>query len=192
MTKEELKLQAKITKLEDANKKLEEEYKKPKRKLPMSASHLTLYIILGVYLTTAIFGIVVSAILMKQYPEYMVQIIIALFSFVGVCGTGTIGFYTAKASKENEISSNMKKFETYLKIIREMSKDFSQNKISQDGMMWFNILRQENSTTISTNGFGGITTIDNTNFSTPNPTSNTSISDVVSPEVSIPIDNTNN
>lgn len=179
MTKEELKLQSKIIKLEETNKKLELKYKKPKYKLPMSASHLTLYIILAVYLFTAVFGIVVSAILMKQYPEYMVQIIIALFSFVGVCGTGTIGFYTAKASKENELNSNMKRFEIYLKIIREVSKDFSDGKISQNGIAWFNILRQENTTTVQTNGYGGISTVEQTNYLAQNPTS----------EIENPLDN---
>lgn len=192
LTKEEIKLQSKISKQNEQILKLEEKLKNKKieipkrRKLPMSASHLTLYIILTVYLITALFGIFISLKLSKEHPEFTVQILIALFSFVGVCGTGTIGFYTNKASKENELEANNRRFDTYINKIEKMSEKISKGEISQEGMMWFNILRQDSNTTISTNGFGGITTVDNTNFSSPNINSNT----LNPPDISIPINDT--
>ena len=171
LTKEELKLQAKITKLEEANKKLEDKYKKSTHKLPMSASHLGLYVSLLIYTIVALTGIIVTIYFMIFYQQYVGQIIIGLFSFCTICGSTCFGFYYFKAKKEYELNSNERKLEGYINASVDITEKFTQGKVDDKGVQWCNTLRQDNSTTIQTNGFGGSTIIDSTNYLAQNPTS---------------------
>lgn len=136
-----------------------------KNKLPLSASHLTLYIILLVYIATAIFGMIIAYNFIIEYPDYTVQIIIGLFSFVGVCGTSTIAFYCNKAKAENEMSSANRKYEMRLNLAMQVVKEINAGKLSADGITLAKALISDNETSVLSTGYGGVTVVDEQKFS---------------------------
>lgn len=146
--------------------------KKTKYKLPMSASHLTLYVILSVYIVTAIVGIIIAWLLMNSDTEYTTRILIGLFSFVGVCGSVTVGFYSHKAQAENELSAKERTITKRLDLVKQIFDLKAKGKIDDNSVALALALLTDSDTTITTNGFGGITNIENTDFLVSNPNEN--------------------
>lgn len=133
-----------------------------KRKLPISASHLVLYGALLLYILTGIFGIVLACIMLYTYPEYTVQIVIALFSFVGVCGTASIGFYSTKAKDEHKQDADNRKYEKRLTMAKEIFVLLNNEKLSPIAINLLKDLISDSETSITTNSYGDntISTID--------------------------------
>lgn len=98
-----------------------------------------LYIILGVYIAVAAVGIAALGVCAAagQYA-YCVNILIALFSYAGVCGTATAGFYSAKAAKENEIQLANSKYRMRLDIAKEIFAEYG-SALDENSV---NLLRQ--------------------------------------------------
>lgn len=101
--------------------------KKPdeQKKSAITASHLMLYIILGVYITVALAGIVfIGMCIGTSYYESGAQALIGLFSFSGICGSSVTIAYTTKATKENEIKIANDKYRMRLEIAKEIFKEY--------------------------------------------------------------------
>ncbi|MCM1463520.1 MAG: hypothetical protein NC084_12535 [Bacteroides sp.] len=90
-----------------------------------------LYVALGVYLVVAGFGVAsVYLLLRSEYVEYAVQVLIALFGFVGVCGSVSISFYSWKAKAENEIGSSNQKYRDRLQMAKQVCDNLKEQTIS--------------------------------------------------------------
>ena len=101
--------------------------KKPdeQKKSTITASHLMLYIILGVYITVALAGIVfIGMCIGTSYYESGAQALIGLFSFSGICGSSVTIAYTTKATKENEIKISNDKYRMRLEIAKEIFAEY--------------------------------------------------------------------
>lgn len=110
-------------------------YNKKTKKLPLSASHLMLYIVLGAYLSVVVFGIVmVRNLLVYEYIDSAVQVLIGLFSFVGVCGSVSISFYSWKAKAENEVASANRKYEERLRMAKQICDDLKERAVDRQSV----------------------------------------------------------
>lgn len=110
-------------------------YNRKPKKLPLSASHLMLYIVLGAYLSVVVFGILVARnLLTQEYIDSAVQVLIGLFSFVGVCGTVSISFYSWKAKAENEVASANRKYEERLRMAKQICDDLKKQTVDRQSV----------------------------------------------------------
>lgn len=110
-------------------------YSKKIKKFPLSASHLMLYIVLGAYLSVVVFGILaVRNLLSQDYIDSAVQVLIGLFSFVGVCGSVSISFYSWKAKAENEIASANRKYEERLRMAKQICDDLKEHTVNRQSI----------------------------------------------------------
>ena len=90
-----------------------------------TASHIMLYIILGVYILVALTGIVFVGICVanKSY-ESGAQGLITVGSIIGACSCTVVGFYSTKAAKENEIKLSNDKYRMRLEIAKDIFKEY--------------------------------------------------------------------
>lgn len=110
-------------------------YNRKSKKLPLSASHLMLYIVLGAYLSVVVFGILVAQnLLTQEYIDSAVQVLIGLFSFVGVCGSVSISFYAWKAKAENEVASANRKYEERLRMAKQICDDLKDHSVDRQSV----------------------------------------------------------
>lgn len=110
-------------------------YNKKTKKLPLSASHLMLYIVLSAYLSVVIFGILIARnLLAHEYIDSAVQVLIGLFSFVGVCGSVSISFYSWKAKSENEVASANRKYEERLRMAKQICDDLKEQTVDRQSV----------------------------------------------------------
>lgn len=72
-----------------------------KRKARTEFSKLITTGVMLAYFLVLLLGMYLVMIIMRDYPEYAVQALIALFSYVGAPTATTIGFYAWKAKAEN-------------------------------------------------------------------------------------------
>ena len=111
-------------------------YSKKTKKLPLSASHLMLYIVLGAYLSVVVFGILMARnLLTQEHIDSAVQVLIGLFSFVGVCGTVSISFYSWKAKSENEAASANRKYEERLRMAKQICDDLKDHTVDRQSVL---------------------------------------------------------
>lgn len=110
-------------------------YNRKSKKLPLSASHLMLYIVLGAYLSVVVFGILTEQnLLAQEYIDSAVQVLIGLFSFVGVCGSVSISFYSWKAKAENEVASANRKYEERLRMAKQICDDLKDHSVDRQSV----------------------------------------------------------
>lgn len=110
-------------------------YNRKQKKLPLSASHLMLYIVLGAYLSVVAFGILMARnLLVHEYIDSAVQVLIGLFSFVGVCGSVSISFYSWKAKAENEVASANRKYEERLRMAKQICDDLKERTVDRQSV----------------------------------------------------------
>lgn len=90
-----------------------------------TASHIMLYIILGVYIIVAIAGLICLGVCIvdKNY-ECGAQTFVSLVSYAGICGSSTIWAYVNKAAKENEIKLSNDKYRMRLEIAKDIFKEY--------------------------------------------------------------------
>ena len=105
---------------------------KPKR---FTASHIMLYIVLAIYVIVSICGILfVDRCMKEERYEYSAQVLIALFSYIGVTVGSGFGFYCTKAKEENKLQiANAKykmRFELAQKIFKENGNTLDDNSIN--------------------------------------------------------------
>lgn len=102
-----------------------EEDKPQEIKRVFTASHIMLYIILGVYILVALAGIVFVGICVanKSY-ESGAQGLITVGSIIGACSCTVVGFYSTKAAKENEIKLSNEKYRMRLELAKEIFKEY--------------------------------------------------------------------
>ena len=99
--------------------------KNKKQAKSFTASHLMLYIILGVYIIVAIAGLICLGIsIVNQNYECGAQIFVSLVGYAGVCGTSTIWAYVNKSTKENEIKLSNDKYRMRLEIAKEIFAEY--------------------------------------------------------------------
>lgn len=107
----------------------------------LTASHLMLFIILFIYIVIVVFGILFAAtcLIDKDYSSGT-QVLIALFSYSGVCGSSTIIVYTNKASKENEIKIANNKYKMKVELAKDIFKNISNNSLDDKSIILMKIL----------------------------------------------------
>ena len=102
---------------------IEEESKETKKSF--TASHIMLYIILGVYIIVALTGIAfVGLCVANGSYESGAQGLITVGSIIGACSCTVVGFYTTKASRENEIKLSNDKYRMRLEIAKDIFKEY--------------------------------------------------------------------
>ena len=80
--------------------------KKPKKKL--ETSKIVLFAVMLTYFIGLFYGIRVVDIILLTYPEWAIQALLGLLSYIGAPISVSIAFYSWKAKNEN-----MKKIEKY-------------------------------------------------------------------------------
>lgn len=100
-----------------------------------TASHIMLYVILGVYISVVVCGI----LLIKHFAEIgdaeaCKMIFTALASMTAVCGSVTAGFYATKASRENVLQINNHKYKMRLKLAKDIYKTCSDGKLDEKSL----------------------------------------------------------
>lgn len=140
---------------------------KDKKGLPITASHLVLYISLIAYFLIIIFGIIIITYCAFLYPEYLTEMLISLFSFTGVIGSVSIGFYEYKAKSENEALLSSRKYEKRLELAMDIFNKISKGELSPEGISLAKVLISDSDTNIITNDFGGTSVIEHQTYKVP-------------------------
>lgn len=149
-----------------------------KSKLPMSASHLSLYVMLFVFITVTLLGVgaIVYMIILLAYGnvdiiDFIVQLFIGLFSYTGVC-VGTISAcYEFKAKAEKEYEFATRKYESRLELAEKICDKMSNGELDANSIILLKELISDSETTISGyGGYGGFNVIDETKYAVPSPT----------------------
>lgn len=101
-------------------KKTDTEYK-PKR---FTASHIMLYIVLGIYVVVSICGLIfVDRCMKEEHYEYSAQVLIALFSYIGITVGSGFGFYCTKAKEENKLQITNAKYKMRFELAQKIFKE---------------------------------------------------------------------
>ena len=176
MTKEELKLQAKIIKLEETNKKLEDKLKsKVHKDKPLfntkylTTSKFALHFTHILALIVVIFVMYMSCKYLKSEPIYLATVLGALATNIFVILGVTTKFYTDKAIADSDNINKKEKYEMKMKLAERMTELLANNKISADGVNLLIAVISESETKIAWNGNGG-TIAEQTNFGMGNVT----------------------
>lgn len=107
------------------NKKTDEQ-----KKSAITASHLMLYIILGVYIIVALSGLILIGLcISNQQYEYIAQVFISEISMVSGCSGVAVGFYANKAKRENELQISNAKYKMRLDLAKEI---YNSNGVTLD------------------------------------------------------------
>ena len=103
-----------------------EEVEEPRHeRKSFTASHIMLYIVLGVYIVVALTGIIfVGACVVNGNYESGAQGLITVGSIIGACSCTAVGFYSTKAAKENEIKLSNDKYRMRLEITKDIFKEY--------------------------------------------------------------------
>lgn len=124
-----------------------------KRGLPFSASHLVLYVALIIFFVVAVFGICwVNQCFDLQLYDTAAQVIIALFSFVGICGSISIGFYSDKAKAENTKRADEEKYNKRLQLSLEICDYLRNNEITVESVNVLKTMISDSDVTITSTG----------------------------------------
>lgn len=106
-----------------------------KKKLPLSASHLILYVVLIVYFAVAAMGAMWTwHCFNNELYEIGAQLAIALFSFTGICGSAAIGFYSNKAKAENTSRAEELKYDKRLQLSLEICKYLDNHEVTVESV----------------------------------------------------------
>ena len=133
-----------------------------------TVSHITLYTFLVIYVAVAILGAVLIVLFMPKYPEIIVQLFIAYFSFIGISATVSISFYFSKSQKENERKIANAKNDFRLDMAKEIFELIRTNKLDSQSISLLKILISDSDTSVNVGGCGDTSVIDNTTYSAPN------------------------
>lgn len=121
--------------------------------LPFSASHLILYVVLILYFTVTIFGINwIGYCFELGLYDTAAQIIIALFSFTGICGSISIGFYSDKAKAENTKRADEEKYNKRLQLSLEICDYLRNNEITVESVNVLKTMISDSDVTITSTG----------------------------------------
>lgn len=103
-----------------------EEVEEPHReRKSFTASHIMLYIILSVYIVVVLAGIIfVGVCVADGNYESGAQGLITVGSIIGACSCTAVGFYSTKATKENEIKLSNDKYRMRLEIAKDIFKEY--------------------------------------------------------------------
>lgn len=102
---------------------LEEIEESKHEKKSFTASHIMLYIILGIYIIVSLMCIFFMGACIVS-DRYESTALIPTVSLVGTCSCTVVGFYTSKAAKENEIKLSNDKYRMRLEIAKEIFKEY--------------------------------------------------------------------
>ena len=175
MTKEELKLQAKISKLEETNTKLESKFKIKHKDKPLfntkyrTTSKFALHFTHILALIVVLFVMYMSCKYLKSEPIYLATVLGALATNIFVILGVTTKFYTDKAIADSDNINKKEKYEMKMKLAERMTELLANNKISADGVNLLIAVISESETKIAWNGNGG-TIAEQTNFGMGNVT----------------------
>ena len=176
MTKEELKLQAKIIKLEEINTKLEDKLKSKLHKDKplfntkyLTTSKFALHFTHILALIVVLFVMYMSCKYLKSEPIYLATVLGALATNIFVILGVTTKFYTDKAIADSDNINKKEKYEMKMKLAERMTELLANNKISADGVNLLIAVISESETKIAWNGNGG-SIAEQTNFGMGNVT----------------------
>lgn len=94
---------------------------KPKR---FTASHIMLYIVLAIYVIVSICGLIfVDRCMKEERYEYSAQVLIALFSYIGITVGSGFGFYCTKAKEENKLQITNAKYKMRFELAQKIFKE---------------------------------------------------------------------
>jgi len=93
--------EARFKNLKAKYKTLESEVKILKAKKKISFSKIMMACVMIAYFATLAVGIYAATEILTSYPEYAIQALIALLTYVGTPTGAAIGFYSWKAKHEN-------------------------------------------------------------------------------------------
>ena len=115
---------------EDVAKKKSAKKTDEQKKSTITASHLMLYIILGVYIVVALSGLILIGLcISNQQYEYIAQVFISEISMVSGCSGVSVGFYANKAKRENELQISNAKYKMRLDLAKEI---YNSNGVTLD------------------------------------------------------------
>lgn len=138
-----------------------------RRKLPFSASHLVLYVALIVFFVVAFCGIHwVNHCFNLQLYDTAAQVIIALFSFVGICGSISIGFYSDKAKAENTKRADEEKYNKRLQLSLKICDYLRTNEITLESVNVLKTMISDSDVTITSTG-DNFSVMEETKYATP-------------------------
>lgn len=113
-----------------------------------TASHIMLYVILGVYISVVVCGI----LLIKHFAEIgdaetCKMIFTALASMTTVCGSVTAGFYATKASRENVLQINNHKYKMRLRLAKDIYKTCRNDQLDEKSLQLMRTLISDDNVT---------------------------------------------
>ena len=171
MTKEELKLQAKISKLEEINTKLEDKLKSKLHKDKplfntkyLTTSKFALHFTHILALIVVLFVMYMSCKYLKSEPIYLATVLGALATNIFVILGVTTKFYTDKAIADSDNINKKEKYEMKMKLAERMTDLLTGNKVSADGVNLFKAVISESETNVTLTGGNGFNTVEQTNF----------------------------
>ena len=191
MTKEELKLQSKIAKLEESNKKLEDKLKSKYKDKPLfntkylTTSKFALHFTHILALIVVIFVMYMSCKYLKSEPIYLATVLGALTTNIFVILGVTTKFYTDKAIADSDNINKKEKYEMKMKLAERMTDLLADNKVSADGVNLFKAVISESETSVNLTGGNGFNTVEQTNFGM----GNISTENIAPLDISMPIEN---
>lgn len=90
-----------------------------------TASHRMLYIILAIYIIVALAGLsLIGICVIKEQYEYIAQVFISEISMVSGCSGISVGFYSNKAKRENELQISNAKYKMRLDLVKEIFAEY--------------------------------------------------------------------
>ena len=135
--------------------------------LPFSASHLVLYIALIVFFTVAFCGIGwINHCFELELYDTTAQLIIALFSFVGICGSISIGFYSDKAKAENTKRADEEKYNKRLQLSLQICDYLRNNEITVESVNVLKAMISDSEVAITSIG-DSCTVVEETKYKAP-------------------------
>ena len=177
MTKEELKLQAKISKLEEINTKLEDKLKSKLHKDKplfntkyLTTSKFALHFTHILALIVVLFVMYMSCKYLKSEPIYLATVLGALATNIFVILGVTTKFYTDKAIADSDNINKKEKYEMKMKLAERMTDLLTGNKVSADGVNLFKAVISESETNVTLTGGNGFNTVEQTNYGMGNVT----------------------
>lgn len=186
MTKEEIKLQSKITKQNEQILELKEKLKtKPKKENPLfktkfATSKITLHITHVIVISVVIFIIYMCCKYLYNEPVYLSGVLGALATNVFISLNLTTKYYIDKAKLDSEYKTKQQMYELMMKYGEKATKAFENKEMSLEGVKVFKLLTTEREVNLSfQNDDGGFNVVDDNRFMTQNPNINSNTENVL-------------
>ena len=107
----------------------------------LTASHIMLYVALVIYIAVIVSGIVLlRQCAAEDNMEAAKYIYTAIASASTVCGSAVVGFYAAKATRENVLQISNGKYRMRLDLAKEIYKEFKGKSLDEQALQLMRVL----------------------------------------------------